>query len=1060
MIYTMKKIIFSICLIGISTLFAASLENTRFVHISTQHGLSQKTVQAIYQDSVGFMWFGTQEGLNRFDGKELRVYRYSANNSASIAHDVIRSIKEDSKGTLWVATSGGLSQYIPSTDNFKTFSITDNNVEVLRFNTLFLDSQGILWIGSDGNGLFQITNDGERAVVNKFTKIEALISADIRAITEDSRGRIWIGTNEQGVFLYTPNSIQHFVADGEAGSLSHNSIRGLLEDSKGRIWVATRGGGLNKFDQLNRQFVIYQHDAKRDRSLTHNRVYKIYEDSKERLWIATDGGLNLYNNSSNDFTRIQHKSSQQAALNHNRVLSIFEDNGGLLWVGTLAGINIWNPNLAIFTHYRNIPEDQFSLVNNTVYALAQRTDNEIAIGTFGSGVNLLNLDSDQIRPLNSSSNNSDSARRIVSLMVDNKNNLWAGSLSKGVEVFSPDLQLIASYKHDEQDIDSLSADGITDMLQDSDGQIWIATYRAGLNLLDSQTQKFKRFNLSINGQGLVSDNIFSIAEDDEGYLWLATDGGGVSRLDKHTGTIKTFLNDPNDDHSLSGNIASSIYHDSKGRIWIGTFGYGLNLWLPADRRKNLNRFKRYSIESGLLSSTINGIVEDEEGFIWISTVRGVSRLDPQTDEISHFNLSDEIHNNELNQGAILRSRSGRLFFGGLNGVSSFFPSQVQKNNHVPNVVLTKVLYENEEVEFDKATYALQKVELTHKDYLVAFEFAALDFANPARNQYQYILDGFDTDWIDAKNRSRATFTNLPAGKYTFKVKGSNNDGVWSDEKINLEVVVHPAPWFSWWAYSIYAALFCIVLILFIRYQAQRFATQDLFQQQVQDKVAEKTELYFKTSETMKDKIQQLKAYALIDEETDLPSQVAFLEKGGLALKWLDKMDQEQENNRYQFVLFILDIQTSEPLDNQASKLVVDVVKSLESDFDLIARWSELQIAGFRLQPKSDAATDTWKNIIEKAATCLEAQSLKFKLSLGYTLPPYEQGSQIIEIDSLMMLTEHTMHYARELEGHGYAGIDKVYQPLTTSILKQTLSTRNIASLESFYSVSSSENIKV
>lgn len=1058
MLNTMKKILLAICLLSYEVVLGASLENTRFNHISTQHGLSQKTVQAIYQDSVGFMWFGTQEGLNRYDGKELRVYRYNAKNPNSIAHDVIRAIQEDAQGVLWIATSGGLSQYRPSTDDFKSLPLKDADKDVLRFNTLFLDSLGTLWIGSDGNGIFHISYQSGEPRIEKFQDIEPLNSADIRAITEDSRGRIWIGTNEQGVFLYSKNNLEHFTANGQPGSVSHNSIRGLWEDSRGRIWIATRGGGLNKYDQLNRQFVVFRHSPDNPRSLTHDRVYKIFEDSKARLWIATDGGLNLFDSSNNDFTRIQHKSSQQAALNHNRVLSIFEDHGGLLWFGTLAGINIWNPNLAIFNHYRNIPEDEYSLINNTVYALAQRNENEIAIGTFGSGINILNLETDEIRPLNLELQNATHAQRIISLMVDNKQNLWAGSLSKGVEVFSSDLKLVAQYSHDPGQPESLSANGITDILQDSDGEIWIATYRSGINLLNKSTGLFKRFNLSENGDGLISENVYAIAEDDEGYLWLATDGGGISRLDKHTGAIKTFLNNPEDESSLSGNIASSIFHDSKGRIWIGTFGYGLNLWQPSDRRKGLNRFKRYSVESGLLSSTINGVTEDDEGYIWISTVKGVSRLNPETDEFSHYNLSDEIHNNELNHGAILKSHNGRLFFGGLNGVSSFIPSQVQKNNHVPNVVLTQVLYENEPVEFDKATYDLTKVELSHKDYLVAFEFAALDYSNPTKNQYQYKLEGFDSHWISSNNRSRATFTNLPAGKYVFKVKGSNNDGVWSDEKVNLEVIVHPAPWLTWWAYSIYAAVFCILLILFIRHQARRFASQDLFQKQVLEKVSEKTELYLKTSEAMKEQIEQLKSFSYIDDETELPSQNAILEQLKLTLKLMRKLSDESQEHDKSLFSFIVDVQMSSSDTNNPAEVLINLAEIIKSEVELVARWNQCQLAGFVILNSESNPYEFGNNLTEKLCRSISSELDNVKISLGYILPLHDNTSSPIDADSIMMLTEHTAHYARGLSGHCFVGIDKIYQPLTTSILKQTLLTQDISTLESFYSVSKKENV--
>lgn len=1023
---------------GINHAFANELENTRFQHLSTNQGLSQKTVQTIYQDATGFMWFGTQEGLNRYDGHAMRVFRHNSNDPFSLSHDAIRDIHEDADGQLYVATSGGLNRFNAANERFETLDIKLNGESVLRFNTLYRDRSGVLWVGTDGNGLLRMVSSEATPQFEPFAVSEALLNADVRVIFEDSRGRLWIGTDGQGVFRFANQTLQAFQTnDGQSG-LSHDRIRDIIEDSKGRIWVGTRGGGLNRFDELNKTFIAYRQNQSPDNAIAHDRVYQIIEDDFARLWIATDGGISVFNLSTETFSTIAHKSSQKSALTHNRVLSAFKDQGGLLWFGTLSGLNRWNPKYATFVHYRNISEDQFSLSNNTVYSLAQLSQQKVAVGTFGGGVNILDIATGRVNVLTAPSAK---ATRIMSMLVDSQQRLWVGSIASGLELFDQSLQLVASFQNDPEKPSSLSADGVTDILEDSNGTIWVATYRAGLNKFNPTLAQFERFNMRENTSGLQSESIFAITEDDDGYIWLATDGGGLSRLDKTSGEIITLSYQADNEHSLSGNIASAIYFDSRGRLWVGTHGNGLNLWMPNDRRQMNNHFTHFSVSEGLNSSTINGIIEDQYGDIWISTVKGVSKLNFQTMTFENFNLADEIHFNELNQGALLATEDGQLFFGGLNGVSAFRPDKLSKNQHIPNVVLTGIYNENESLTYTEPVYQLDAITLTHQDYLIAFEFAALDFSNPSKNQYQYKLEGFDENWISTGQRSRTTFTNLPTGEYVFKVKGSNDDGLWSEESILLTIVVLPAPWATWWAFSIYALIFCVVLIGFIRVQAKRLALNDVFQDQVDSAVTNKTEIIRRHSAMLEESFKKLSEQSMVNVDDGLPNHRFFIEQLDLVVELTRGSDQYLERRRSLAIIMV----------NTGSASINEIEMAMQNALDdngsilSFARWSQNEVV--MLVCASDKTL-----LINQVKTFYEQHLQPKNMSLAMLMPYQTLLNAVEASDLIMLIVEFISGCCQQKQTQKIIIVGDVLQMLDAALVRDLLRQGNIEQLTETFDI--------
>ena len=836
---------------------ASNFENMRFEHITTKDGLTQNTVQAIYQDNVGFLWFGTQEGLNRYDGKEIKVFRTSSNDPYSLSHDNVRSIIQDRDNNLWVATYGGLSLYHGSQRDFENITIRNSaGYKVELLNTVYAEKSGRLWIGTRGEGLFVSSSIDNVRTFKPFTKIKVLTNLDIRTVFEDSLGRLWVGSDGEGVFLINQDrdSYRWFKPDKlVTDSLSHGRVRAITEDYLGNIWIGTRGGGLNRYQEGTDSFKHYKHNKTNKRSLSNNRVYRIFEDRKNTLWVTTDKGISIYQPETDDFIQVQANKGQTNGLNHDRILSIFQDNSGLMWFGSMKGINHWNPINAAFHHYQANDQVEGSLSNNHVYGIAEDHQGNIPITTFLDGLNLYSPNTKRFKHLSNSQSRlaQKIAKTLTVLMIDESRSVWVGSAHKGAYLLSTDYSLIKHFEFKKDKADSLSANSVTDIFQDRDGDIWIATFNGGLNRLNGDGESFTHYRAEqIGGNAFTSESVMQLLQDEEGYLWLAVFGGGLVKFDKESGRIKVFSHLSGNDKSLSHNAVLFIFLDSKKRLWIGTEGGGLNRWERESRLNEANDFIHYDFDSGLNSSGVLGITEDNSGNLWISTNRGVSKLNPETNVIKNYPLADEIHYNEPSQSGIYKTTDGRIYIGGLNGISAFYPSEIKDNENLPKVVLTQVLNENKTIKIDTPFHQLKAIEFGYLDYLLAFEFAALDFSNSMKNQYQYKLEGFDEDWIESGTLNRATYTNLPSGQYVFKVRGSNNDGYWSDDSINLNVIINPPPWATWWAYTLYLIGFIVALFGFIHSKIK--AAVD-YSKNLEKEVAERTNLVEeqrKTIETM------------------------------------------------------------------------------------------------------------------------------------------------------------------------------------------------------------------
>jgi len=748
-----------------------SAEALMFRHLTVKEGLSQSSVVSIMQDSQGFMWFGTQDGLNRFDGYTFTIFKHSPTDSTSLNDNFIVTIAEDSSRTLWVSTLNNpqmLNRFDPITETFSQVpsdSVDFRYAHVGSVFTTYEDPSGIRWSGSVGGGVTRLDRRSGKTTIFKHDTTDPTSIADNRvySVYGDRTGMIWVGTRE-GLDRFDPKTegfVHYRHEEKNPNSLSDNWVWPIMEDRKGALWFGTSEGGLNRFDRVTEKFVHFQHDESNPKSLSDGRLYSLYQDRSGMIWIGTINGIDYFNPEMEAFVHYYSDPKNPDGLVHNAVYSMYADKLGAVWIGTEGGLDRWDRSSNKFAHYRHDPSNPGSLGENLVQCILE----------------------------------------------DKSGSLWFGTQSSGLDRFDMTSGGFSHFRHDPANPKSLSDNRIYAILEDRKGEIWIGTYGGGLNRFDHKTNTFRAYVHSDSIPGSLSGpGVWSLLEDREGNLWVGTYKGGLDRLDRETETFVHFRNDPSDPKTLSHETVLCLHEDRRGDLWVGTMN-GLN---RLDRATGT--FQRYFEKDGLPNSYINGILEDNQGNLWISTVKGISRYDPQRKLFRNFDQSDGLQGNEFNTGAFAKDRrTGEMYFGGMNGFNVFHPDKVTNNPFVPPVVFTTfVRYNTDDEEgkpiVDKGITAKSGITLSYKDNVASFEFAALNYYNTFKNLYAYKLEGFNDNWIQLGNERKATFTNLDAGEYTLRVKGSNNDGVWNDKGTSLALIVTPPWWKTKLAYSGYTLM--------------------------------------------------------------------------------------------------------------------------------------------------------------------------------------------------------------------------------------------------------------
>lgn len=813
-----------LCLAGV--LLFAALANAaparpEFVRLSMEQGLSQSTVQAFAQDGDGFLWVGTQDGLNRYDGSSFTVFRNLPKEAGSLIANDVRALCTDRDGNLWVATVAGLDRFDRTRGVFVHYRHDAANPRSLLSNrtlSLFVDRDGAVWVGTNrGVSRYDRATDDFTCYQNDPANPDSMLEGAVHAVGADESGTVWVGC-AKGLNRFNRESgtFTRFINDpNNPDSVSANGIRSILPD-RGGIWICTYTGGLNRYDAASGKFEHFSNDRNDARSLGANETRTVVRDRSGTLWVGTSGGgLNRFDPATRTFERILHDPGNPRSLGGDRVWTLFEDRAGSLWVGTETnGISRSDPTGGLFQVWHNDPQRPDSLSNDNVWSILEDRAGNYWIGTDG-GLNRFDLATGKAVTYRHDPNNpaSLSNNRVWMILEDRSGTLWIGT-EGGLNRFDSKRGTFERFLRDPANPDSIAGDDIRCVYEDRDGMIWICAITGGLSMFDPKTRTFTNYRYDAKNPGSLSDNrTVYVTDDSVGTLWVGTDGGGLNRFDRTTKTFVRFMNNPADPASININNAFHWREDRAGNFWVATWGGGLNRF---DRQAG--RFTAFTTREGLPNNTIYGIVEDGDGFYWLSTNQGICRFDPRTGACRNFDLRDGLPGNEFNENAFFKNGKGEIFFGGVKGLVRFDPRAVSTNAYVPPVVVTGFEKFGRPVSgFDPRSV----VRLASYENVIAFEFSALNFIQSEKNRYAYRLENFENEWVDAGTRRYASYTNLAPGEYVFHVRACNNDGIWNETGASVRLIVAPPLWRTWWAYTLYVVLSFASIGAVIRFQTNR-----------------------------------------------------------------------------------------------------------------------------------------------------------------------------------------------------------------------------------------------
>lgn len=821
---------------------ATIAQQINFKNLSIQDGLSQSTINCIYQDSQGYIWFGTQDGLNKYDGYNFTIFKENPVDTNSISHNWIWDVFEDKNGNLWIGTWYGLNKYNRNTNEFtrylpkknNKYSISNNrpisikedkngNIYVATWGgglnlfdpktnqfyvykhdpeknysigsnfirSIYIDNDGLLWIGT-WNGLYFLnTNSTTIKDSIKFNRFifesdgsDSVHTAKVVTIFENKKGELWIGTMASGLYRIdkTKTQVTHFVYDkNNPKSISSNNISDVNEDSFGKMWIGTQNSGLNLYNFGQNEFVHYKSSENKETNLSSNKISKLYEDKSGVFWIGTNtNGLNTINLKRKKFFCFSHSKDKKNSLSGNLVRCFYKDKQGFLWIGTEGnGLNRYDPNKKKFTHFRHNPENPYSISNDNIKAI----------------------------------------------VADKTGYLWIAT-SGGLNQFNPKTKKFIHFKHDAYNSQSISSNSIETLLIDNNNILWIGTSDKGLDKYDIKLNKFEHFRFDKQNPFSIPGNyILSLFEDHFGHLWIGGWGGGLSQYDAKNIRFIRFSHNPVDPNSICDDMISSIYetrHQGKSTLWVGT---ARGLSFMKNDNASLGKFNHYFEKDGLPNQHIYGVLEDKTGHLWISTNNGISKFTPPG-LFENFDTGDGLLSNEFIGRSFYASPEGQLFYGCSMGFISFFPDSIKTSSYKAPVIITNFqLYNNNSAinnESEIHPYfqnpdTVRTMVLAYSDNIFTIEFAALDYTAPEKIKYAYKMEGFHNDWIYTDSKKRfATYTNLDPGNYIFRVKGTNSDGVWNEHGASMNIIITPPFWKTVW-FKILIGLFIVTVLLFVHY---------------------------------------------------------------------------------------------------------------------------------------------------------------------------------------------------------------------------------------------------
>ena len=774
----------------ISTSYANIRESFNFKNITIEDGLSQSTVETIYQDSKGYIWIGTNDGLDRYNGYEFKYYKHDKYDKNSIANNYIVDIIEDKNGYIWVSTIGGLSRINPDKDEIKNYYSKEDSGNLSNSN---------LWqiLCTKDNRLIASTIDGLNVYdknKDKFTRIlykeGELPSQYIYSLEEDINGHIWVGTDNGLVELDKDLNIVKSYQD----AIEDSDVYNVYDDSKGNIWVCTLDNGLFKINLDDKSVENYKNNNSKI-SIPSNNVRDIISDSEGKLWIATDKGLCTFDYEREEFITYNKKSYQSNSLIDDEIFCLLKDSSGLIWIGTYSGISRFNPN-SNFTHFKLDPYEDNSISGNVIHGIYEDDDKTLWIGTNESGVNIINGES--IKHLNKENSN------IVSDLIEDitgfKNYIFIGT-NEGLSVLVKNDKTAKNYTITNYTTkDGLPSNKIRSLFIDSKGYLWIGTNK-GLAILDTNNNKIIDITYILDEMGVSDKFIRAVYEDSKGNYYIGCFlEGGLIKINPNTKEYKIYKNIENDDSSISNNSIRYINEDLYGNILVGT-SHGINIL-----NLSTDKFNHYTEKDGLINNTIYGILVDKNNGIWMSTNAGISKLSTEDATFKNFTITDGLQSNEFNGRACFKSKDGNMYFGGINGFNVFNSQDIELSTFEP-----KVIFDNFEINGTNKK-DISNIKFKSNENNIKINFFTNDYKNTKTTQYYYKLEGLENEW-NMTNSNSLVFANLGSGDYTLKIKTITQHGVMSDES-SVHFTINPPIWRSNYAICIYLIL---IIISILRY---------------------------------------------------------------------------------------------------------------------------------------------------------------------------------------------------------------------------------------------------
>jgi len=819
------------CLFSLaSSVTFAQQQRFEFNRISIDQGLSQSTVYCITQDSLGFMWFGTEDGLNRYDGFEFKTFLNNPHDSTTISNNRIMALFEDSNRNLWVGTlGGGLNFYNKKDETFTAFKNIPGNSKSLSSDIVMSvaqDPHGNIWVGTAGGGLNIL--DAKSKTFTQFKRDvndrKSLPGNLVRSIHQSSNGTMLVGTDKGLCFFNEDSGTFTHVADyiGSTDRDLFKLVVSITESKKGDLWLSVEDLGIIVLNQNEKSVIKYTDSEESPFQVLSRSVLSIVEDENENFWVATYNGLQLFNPETSLSVSYQNNPFDPHSISCNTLRYLYESQSGIMWIGTYHdGVNWFNRKYNKFLTFHNSSNSTDFLPNSPVRSMVETTDGRLLVGTYGHGLFEINPTDEfsLAKRVNFSGSEELTSNFITSLIKDNNGNYWVGTDANGIFVLNSNKRFLAHYKHIPQVSSSLSSNRIRTLFFDSNNTLWVGTSGDGLCRYnnDGSFTAFKP-NPDDPSNSISQDRILCFYEDSEKNMWIGTSSEGLNLFNRNTGEAIHYKNSQNDSSTISSNRILSILQDSKGRLWIGTGGGGINLFDYSSRT-----FTSFSTTDGLPNDVIYGILEDCLGNLWLSTNSGLCRFtyNSKNDYLFRtYKKTDGLQSNEFSESAYLNINSCKLAFGGINGLSIVNPEQLLDNDFIPSVAIRKINYFSKFREEGK-TQSINVLYLTKKELSipyslnnVTFHFIALHFQNPKLNKYLYKLEGFDRNWVSPEQGQRfVTYTNLAKGKYMFRVKAANSDGVWNEVGDSMLLIVKPPYWQTWW--FILSGIILVLLILFI-----------------------------------------------------------------------------------------------------------------------------------------------------------------------------------------------------------------------------------------------------